>query len=171
MSKGITFTDYAEAVEYVKRKAEEGYRAEICGSAKRGKHVVKVIGRIEPGTPKRREQFSPYRQINPLLANDTILRQFKKEGKPPLRTKEYIERLATKMMEEASVPTIDVRVTSERGMGKYTDAEVKYYEYQEKGRKKIFPFRMIIHPIHQYSNKEELVRTIEHEIRHIKERG
>ena len=174
MSKGITFTDFAEAVEYAKMKREEGFRAEICGGRgglKREKHTVKVIGRIDPSTPKRQEQFSPYRKINPLLASDTIVRQFKREGKPPLRTKEYIIKLATKMMKEANMPTVDVEVARSKYMGKYSDAETQSFTYQEKGIKKVLPVKLVIHPIHQYSNKAELVRAIEHEIAHMKRKG
>ncbi len=170
----ITFFDYGEAIEYVKQKKEEGLRCEICGGtshrgAKREKHIVKIVGRIKPETPKYKEQFSPYRKINPMLANDTIVRQFRKEGKPPLRTKKHIKSLAKKMMKEAGVPTVDVRVGETDG--KYTDALVRYYEYQEKGVKKKHPVLMIIHPVHQYSNKEGLERAITHEISHMKRKA
>lgn len=170
----ITFYDYQEAIEYVKQKREEGYVCEICGGlhykGQREKHIVKIIGRI-PAKPTRytTQRFSPYRKTDPLLSCDTIVRQFKQEGKLPLRSKEYIKRLATKMMEEAGVPTVDIKVKTPEGE-RHLDAAVSYSEYTEKGKKKFLPILLTIHPIHQYSNKVTLVETIRHEIEHIKEK-
>lgn len=181
-----TFTDYRKAIEYVAKKNTEGYKVELCGghcnfrSSKQQKQkcVAYIIGDRQKKSVTQR--FSPIRKLgDPMLTNTEVLNRFIKDGIKPLRTKEYIIKLAIGMMKAEGIEDFPVKIMRMPSDDGYTDMCVRTEDtYAVKRFLWLFsrevlirqkPKELRIHPVFQYSYSKVLKEGIQHEINHIQE--
>jgi len=165
----VTFHSREEAHEYADQKEKEGYKVNICaGTEKAGKskkdltYTVKVIGKTS-GLPKRSSRFTARNtpaEITKEVSMNKLLNSFERAGWKPTRSRDYIRNFAMRKLKEAGIANIEVEVKRTKGWSGEVDMGILY---DTEG-----PKELVIHPIHQYTNREPFEDTIMHEIEHIK---
>jgi len=158
----VTFYDKAEAMEYAARKSKEGYFIDICGGRKGDlRYIVTLQGKRK--VPKERRIFSPYipqEEIYTKETNNHMLKRLEESGAKKLRTKAQITKKAKELFGKEGFKKVKIEIRKIGDRDGMSDAEVRNEECK---------VTLAIHPIHQYTTRENFEGTLKHEINHLLE--
>ena len=159
----ITFHDKAEALEYAKQKAKEGFGVDICGGeAGDRKYVVTLSRKVK--RPTKGSAFSKYvseEEVYSTTTNNAILKRLEKSKAKKLRNRQDIINTAKRAFKKEGYNKVKVEIKKIGDRDGMSDAEV-----ESKDNK----VTLVIHPIHQYTTKGSFEAILQHEINHLTEK-
>ena len=161
MSKGITFTDKKEALEYVRAKQTEGQRATLY--KKGNKYLVYIIGKlakIDKVSYAGIDWHIPIETKETDTTSDIYNRLVKRKVKPQRNSAEMKAKV-NRMLKKEGLDKVEVFVTKRMSLTRI--AATNYPENKQQN------YQILIHPINKFINPENLEELVNHEIEHIKE--
>lgn len=157
----ITFKDKTEAMEYARKKQEEGYAIDICGGSE-GNYGYIITLKGKRNLPKNKRTFSPYINQDEIYTKETnnhMLKRTENMNVRKLRNKKRIIEEVKKEFKKNGYNKVNVKIEDIEGKDGMSDANIE----RENGI-----ITLKIHPIHQYTTNENFKATLEHEINHLK---
>jgi len=157
-----TFPTWKMARAFAKQKRKEGYEVEGCAGASTDKQrQFAVIFKKAEEVKLKSPRLHAYESETP----SHIVARMGRDHRKPLRSVKDIVSLAELELRRLDISGIKVLVKEiPANMGSHVDAAVRY----TRSDGVIKPDQLIIHPMHQYTDKDTLNRKIKHEIEHLK---